>query len=579
MTSPPSRVVVSLPSDDPVRGVVALAAALSLFGPGIEVALCLAGVEAPGEQQAAQVQALCQALADDGITLPDIVLLGETEARTTRHLLAVDATDDVVETVRTVALLTAAAQEVWDRDTAPGRNLRRTVEVAVARRDLTRTAGVLPLVVAVVQVQSTWGAIADVCAELRARAGRGEIAFEVLALDSDHELRERSTAEFVAEHGYRPRDLAWFTALADDESSALALVITDSPWDDLRPEPVQSVYLAERGVRLAYLPYGNNVGAGTTMMTRAYDLPLHRLAWRAFARSEVQRGLWTQHCSSGADHVRVLGLPKLDRVLRMVAEPGDRGGEHPVRVLAGRRPVVLWNPHFTFGRAGWSTFDRYLGPLTGWAAAHPDVVLMVRPHFRLLRDLPLSGGAGQSLIDALHRAVATHENIVLDTAADYLPAFTVADAFVSDLSSLITEWVPTRRPVCYLHKVDGPGANEDAQYLFSLDVATSWEGLRAFLDAVREGRDLGAERREMVLRNHFEQLDGRASARIVEELLSSMDEELGDLMAQIQALSPLPQPADPCAAPDVDPIVDPDVDPIAEPVVEPVVEPVGQVSA
>jgi hypothetical protein len=46
-----------------------------------------------------------------------------------------------------------------------------------------------------------------------------------------------------------------------------------------------------------------------------------------------------------------------------------------------------------------------------------------------------------------------------------------------------------------------------------------------------------------------------------------MDEELGDLMAQIQALSPLPQPADPCAAPDVDPVA------------EPVVEPAGQVSA
>ncbi len=538
MTSPPLRVVVSLPSDDPVRGAVGLAAALSLFGPGIEVALCLAGVESPGERQAAEVQALCRALAEDGITLPDIVLLGDAEARAGRHLLAVEATDDVVETVRTVALLTAAAQEVWERETAPGRNLRRTVEVAVARRDLTRTAGAVPLVVAVAQVQSTWGALADVCSELAEHAARGEIAFEVLALESDHELRERSTAQFVADQGYQPRDLAWFTALADDESSPLALVLTDSPWDDLRPEPVQSVYLAERGVRLAYLPYGNNVGAGAKMMTMAYDLPLHRLAWRAFARSEVQRGIWAEHCSSGAAHVRVLGLPKLDRVVRLVAGSGDRGGDHPVRRLAGRRPVVLWNPHFTFGRTGWSTFDRYLGPLTGWAAAHPEVVLMVRPHFRLLRDLPLSGESGQVLIDALHRAVATHENIVLDTEPDYLPAFAVADAFVSDISSLLTEWVPTRRPVCYLHKLDGPGANEDAQYLFSLDVATSWEGLRGFLDGVLEGRDLGAERREMVLHNHFDHLDGGAGARIAQELLDSLFAEVSDLMAQSQALAP-----------------------------------------
>ena len=111
MTSPPLRVVVSLPSDDPVRGAVGLAAALSLFGPGIEVALCLAGVESPGERQAAEVQALCRALAEDGITLPDIVLLGDAEARAGRHLLAVEATDDVVETVRTCLLYTSDAAD------------------------------------------------------------------------------------------------------------------------------------------------------------------------------------------------------------------------------------------------------------------------------------------------------------------------------------------------------------------------------------------------------------------------------------------------------------------------------------
>ncbi|MBK7622177.1 MAG: CDP-glycerol glycerophosphotransferase family protein [Kineosporiaceae bacterium] len=542
------RVVVCLPADDPARGRTVLAGALCLFGSGVEVALCLAGVDRPTEQHADAVLALCRDLAPGDGALPDIVLLGETELRAAEHLLMVEATDDPRQGARAIALMSLAAERLWDgaprkvtdqdaERAAVGGALRATVAHMTAKRDAVRRVDVPPLVVALVQVQSTWPSIAEVCSRLAVRAEAGEIGFEIVAFDSEHDPRPISTADFVRSQGFAPRDLAWFTAQVDDERSALALVLTDSPWDGLRPEATHALHLAERGVRLAYLPYGNNVGGGAKMMAMAYDLPLHRLAWRAFARSQTQLGLWRTHCSVGADHVRVVGLPKLDRMLALAdgdADPGSpnvnrRGAGHPVRELAGDRPVVLWNPHFTLGPDGWSTLDRYLGPLTDWAATHPGVVLMIRPHFRLLRDLPLLGEAGQALLAALHAAADTHPNIVLDTETDYLPAFTVADAMISDISSLITEWLPTRRPICYLHRLDGPGANADAEYLFSLDVATSWAGVREFLDTLAAGHDPGRDRRDLVLSRHFECLDGQSSARIAAELVDGLRAELGPM--------------------------------------------------
>lgn len=546
--SPRPRVVVCLPAADPARGRTVLAGALGLFGSGVEVALCLAGVDAPTAQHADAVLALCRDLAPGDGALPDIVLLGEAELRAAEHLLTVEATDDPRRAARAIALMSLAAERLWGNApqaaaaatgpdaerAAAGAALRATVAHMIAKRDAARRADVPPLVVALVQVQSTWPSLAEVCGRLAERAAAGEIGFEIVALDSEHDLRAISTADFLRGQGFEPRDLAWFTGQVDDETSPLALVLTDSPWDGLRPEGTQALHLAERGVRLAYLPYGNNVGGGAKMMAMAYDLPLHRLAWRAFARSQTQLGLWRTHCSVGADHVRIVGMPKLDRMLALAGSGSDTasvgarpGAGHPVRTLAGDRPVILWNPHFTLGPDGWSTLDRYLGPLTDWAATHPEVVLLIRPHFRLLRDLPLMGEAGQALLAALHRAADTHPNILLDTETDYLPAFTVADAMISDISSLITEWLPTRRPICYLHRLDGPGANEDAEYLFSLDVATSWAGLQAFLDALAAGHDPGRERRDLVLARHFECLDGQSGTRIAAELVDGLRAELG----------------------------------------------------
>src|SRR5690606_4518609 len=100
--------------------------------------------------------------------------------------------------------------------------------------------------------------------------------------------------------------------------------------------------------------------------------------------------------------------------------------------------------------------------------------------------------------------------------------FAASDALISDLSSLITEFMPTGKPVLYLHRSDSPGVNEDAEYVFSLDIATSWPGVEAFLDDVVAGIDRGAERRRLSLERHFTHLDGQSGQRIADELVSGL---------------------------------------------------------
>jgi hypothetical protein len=332
----------------------------------------------------------------------------------------------------------------------------------------------------------------------------------------------KDAAQFVRDQGFEPRDLAWFEREIAAEDSSIDIVVFDNPYDALRPEVLQSSSLASRGVRTALIPYGNNnIAVGPEIAAMLYDSALHRLAWRVFARSEAQRSLVARHCEVGAEHVQVLGLPKLDRIVNATSPVAEAG----VSTWAAGRPVVLWNPHFSVGEGGWSTFDRYLTRIVDYFSRRPQAALVVRPHFRLAHDARVLGGSLAAMMTELATAAEVNENIVVDSSQDYLDSFRAASAFVSDLSSLITEFVPTGKPVLYLHREDGPGVNEDAEYLLALEVATSWEALESFLDDVLAARDRSADRRRLVLQRHFAYLDGRSGERIADHLVRSLDVE------------------------------------------------------
>lgn len=449
------RVVVELPDGEVGSGDAVLAAALTLFGQHAEIGLYVATVQEPDQALGDRVLRACTQVVPEGFALPDIVLLGRDEVFEQPHLLHVSAGGDAFDRARAVVLLAALAEALSpepDGDPSPapdaGAALRSDVSRRIAQRDSRRVGTGDLLVVAVVQVQSTWLALESICAALAAHDG---VRLEVVALPSEHELAANDTSHFVTAQGYLAHDLAWFERQLADEAGDLALVLLDNPWDALRPEALRSANLADAGVRIAYSPYGNNVGAGDDILQMQYNLQLHWVAWRIYARSSAQLGMFRRHCSVGNDHVRVLGMPKLDRITALRPLPAD----HPLVVQAAGRPVVLWNPHFSFGPEGWSTFDRYVGPLLSWFDAHPDVVLLVRPHFRLFRDMRRDAD-GRRLEQVVRDHVARADNVLLDDSEDYLPAFAVSDALVSDLSSLITEYLPTASRSCTCTGTTGP---------------------------------------------------------------------------------------------------------------------------
>lgn len=530
------RVVILLDPVDPAAGATVLAAGLSLFYTDVEVALALVGVDDPQEAHGQMVLDLCLSLVA-GAPLPNIVLLGEAEAKATDSLLVVTATSDPRSAAEAIVLLSAVALKRWgDEDagaavTAPALSEAGHSDVAAAfladrdalirERDRLTPVDVVPTVVVVAQVQSTWGTIEPICAELKTRA---DVRLEVVAVESEHDVREGSTADFVRARGYEPRDVAWLERQYADPGSGVAVTLFYDPWDGLRPQAATATFAAEFGVRVGYFPYSPNAAAGDKMEAMSYDLPTHRLAWRLYARSERQRELFGAHCAVGNGQVRVLGTPKMDRVIS-ASKAAEKAHSHPWSEQAAGRPIILWNPHFSMGEGGWSTFLTYLEPMVAYAAAHPEMFLLIRPHFRILRDLELAGENGREVAARLFAAATDHRNVAIDTTPDYLESFRAADVMVSDLSSLLTEFFLTGRPLLYLHRPDGPGINDDAEYFLACDVATEWSDVQRFLDVTLTVGDLGRSRRELARERHFVHEDGRSSARILDDILSGLRTE------------------------------------------------------
>lgn len=398
-----------------------------------------------------------------------------------------------------------------------GQLLRSQIAERIAIRDGLRTPDQGIVIAVVAQVQSTWATAESVVQSL---SDYPQVQVEVVAIDSAHEVREVGTADFLRGRGFTPRSVDWLDAAVADVRSGLGAVIFYDPWDGLRPNAAGANHAVLHGVRTAYLPYSPNAAAGHHMEELSYNLGIHQVAWRIYAFSETQRSLFGDHCRTGSAHVRVLGTPRFDRVGRTrTAVPAEWES-----ALSGRR-VFLWNPHFNFGKDGWSTFLDYLEVLAGYVAKRRDVCLLIRPHFRLLRDLASMGQEGAGILEFLMGLSGEHDNIIIDTLPDYLPSFEASEALISDLSSLVTEYFLTGKPLLYLHRETGPGLNADASYFLTCDVATQWSQVREFIDAVLRDPAVGSARRGLAMERYFALEDGRASERVAADIVASITEE------------------------------------------------------
>jgi SAM-dependent methyltransferase len=290
------------------------------------------------------------------------------------------------------------------------------------------------------------------------------------------------------------------------------------PYPHYYPESCRPDALAQIGVRLAYVPYGLEVGGGAFNARYQYDTEVSRKAWRIFARSDAQRESFGRHCATGNAHVIVTGHPRVELGLATL-------GPAPNEILikaAGRR-VVLWTPHFSvLGQRNWSTFIEYQEVIIAEFDARPDLFLLVRPHPFLRSRLAGHPEWGTSRTNKWFADVVSRGNAWLDTSVDYHAAFDASSALLSDAGSFLVEYLSTGKPICHLSGPDDIGLSEEVRLLACHYRGRSRKEITHFLDNTLSGDDPLLEVRSTAALTYFGATESQPSERILNAITEGL---------------------------------------------------------
>ncbi|MDF0729874.1 methyltransferase domain-containing protein [Pseudomonas entomophila] len=303
------------------------------------------------------------------------------------------------------------------------------------------------------------------------------------------------------------------------------VAFVQNPYDETRPTRFKSTALVQAGARLAYIPYGLEMGGGAWNLKAQFDLPVHRHAWRIFARSERHKAMFAKYCRSGNNHVVVTGHPKFDNK-PVESTPTDNALSLLAAKAKGRK-IVLWTPHFSVTDIPtWSTYKLYHETIFETFAKRQDLFLLVRPHPLFYKSMRDNGQWGEEGETAFRLMLENSGNMALDDATDYQNSFNASSALMTDVGSFLLEYLATDKPLLYLHHPEGLGMNDDSTLIEHLYKAINKKDIVKFVDMIASGEDSYLERRLRAKSDYIFGLNQNIAKNICDSIYSSLS--LGD---------------------------------------------------
>ena len=297
------------------------------------------------------------------------------------------------------------------------------------------------------------------------------------------------------------------------------ITFVQNPYEDTRPEFLKIEYIKKSGSRVVYIPYGLEMGGGAWNIAAQFDSALHRSAWRIFARSERHKKMFGKYCQAGNDHVVVSGHPKFD----LLDTDSTNQLSAKLAEKIAQRKTVLWTPHFSVGEpATWSTYKLYGKFILDEMARRADLFLLIRPHpmfFQAMQQHDIWDEDGEQ---KFRPAVKDSANMALDENLDHRLSFSVSAALMTDVGSFLLEYLPTDKPLLYLHHPDGLGMNDDKELVQYLYTATDSMDIRNFFDMVARDEDPGKSERELALPEFLFGLNTNIGERICQHIYSAI---------------------------------------------------------
>lgn len=252
-----------------------------------------------------------------------------------------------------------------------------------------------------------------------------------------------------------------------------------------------------------------------------YHFPLHYFAWKWIGYSKKFRDQAQRLSFGEGKNVSTTGHPKFDQIAKLDSYESDT--KEAYRTIIAGRKAVLYNSHHKIGQGPTDSgaFPEYYERLFRYFEQHKDMVLIWRPHpFFFVTALTVFS---QEQLDAVVARVKAIDNIILDQSDNYLAAFALSDALLTDgATSMAFEYVATDKPVYYTAKPNGgfvmpEGSVADLWYWISTPKA-----LEESLEQIRDGKDPMKAQRILDRENYIGSSDGQSGIRIRDEIYQDL---------------------------------------------------------
>ena len=302
-------------------------------------------------------------------------------------------------------------------------------------------------------------------------------------------------------NGYNYETHQW----VDPRSLGPDYVFYQQPYNICLPRIYKS-WIVSKYARICYLSYGYQI-AGGNIFESVYPMDFMRSVKMIFSSDKWDNAdveSWFKKNMNTYTRVIMSGNPRFDLI-----NENQTGKKN-------KKFTILWTPRWNTREDNCFFFD-FKDRFLEYIDNHDEVSLIFRPHPQAFLEWNATGEMKEDEAKLYKSEYKKRKNAKIDENVDYLNTFKETDCFVTDMTSLMAEYIMTGKPVIYCHKTDS-FTNAGREIAKSFYWVTNYEEMVEKLEMIRNGIDPLKEKRERI-RNNLMGGNKRSAGYYIKEII------------------------------------------------------------
>ena len=327
----------------------------------------------------------------------------------------------------------------------------------------------------------------------------------------NHEIYESEGAEefwkpYGCINGYNYDTKEWL----DLRTLQPDYVFFQQPYNITRCKEYKSWKVA-RYAKLLYVPYGIQVVGGDVFESVHPKDFMNCLSFY-FSSDDYNRHdllKWFEKIENRITKIIVCGFPRFDQF---------RGKQDDSRTIwkhkgEDKKFRILWTPRWCTNE-GTCTFFEYYKKILTYARNNPDVEIVFRPHPQAFFEWNSTGEMSKE-DQLLFRKECEESGVLIDESPEYVSTLKTTDCFLTDITSLMGEYLITNKPIIYCHKKDyfTDFGKEIAKSFYA---TSSWDEVENAITQLKNHIDPNSRIRSQVIKDVLHLSSEGAGKRIAE---------------------------------------------------------------